>query len=61
MFLFCLFVFFYGCPLASYPVIADKGGEVGCAEVVQDVEKLGAVDGVYRREAAARKQAQLEQ
>lgn len=45
----------------SYPVVAQEGAEVGCFLLVDQLNKTGTVDGIDRREDAAREQTELQE
>lgn len=45
----------------SYPVIAQKGAEVGRLLLVDQLDKASAVHGVDGREDAAREQTELQE
>ncbi len=45
----------------AYSVQEEESGEVGCVEGVQEVHKLGAVDGVGGCEPTAGEDAELEE
>ena len=46
---------------STHPVQEEEGGEVGCVEGVEEVDKLGTVHGIGGREPAAREDAELEE